>query len=141
MKKSATFCVPAALLFMVMLATACATPTPAPLADQDEGASRSTDDGVVHEPSEPEMRAAMQEYLEARTPDTADRPRYLNATRIHRFEKRGCRPADNGVLCGYLLEVGTTYRAARISTHLFEFVDGNWVSRGPVRPQTGDQAR
>ncbi|MCC5867688.1 MAG: hypothetical protein JJU27_04175 [Gammaproteobacteria bacterium] len=96
---------------------------------------------MVHEPTESEMRAAMQEYLEARTPDTADRPRYLNATRIHRFEKRGCRPADHGVLCGYLLEIGTTYRAARISTHLFEFVDGIWVSRGPVRPQTGDQAR
>ena len=141
MKKSVPLRAPAVLLLMIMLATACATPTPVPLADQGEAGSRNTDDGAVHEPTESEMRAAMQDYLEARTPDSADRPRYLNATRIHRFEKRGCRPADHGVLCGYLVEIGTTYRAARISTHLFEFVDGNWVSRGPVRPQTGEAAR
>jgi CubicO group peptidase (beta-lactamase class C family) len=88
------------------------------------------------EPDEAQLRAAMQDYLSGRdVGPVADRPRYLNATRIHRFEKRECRPAtpQPGFICGYLLETGTTYREVRISSHRFEPVEGRWVSRGPVR--------
>lgn len=83
------------------------------------------------------MRMAMQEYLLRRNVGKAeDRPRYLNATNIHRFQKRSCAPAtpEPGVVCAYLLETGTTYREARFSRHRFEFVDGRWISRGPIRP-------
>jgi CubicO group peptidase (beta-lactamase class C family) len=89
------------------------------------------------EPDKSEMRAAMQEYLLSRNlGSSAGRPRYLDATRIHRFQKRECRPAQPaaGVVCGYFLETGTTYREVRLSSHRFERVDGRWVSRGPVRP-------
>jgi CubicO group peptidase (beta-lactamase class C family) len=89
------------------------------------------------EPDEAQMRVAMQAYLEARNVGVAgDRPRYLNATNIARFQKRGCEPASPlpGVVCAYLLETGTTYREIRLSRHRFEFVDGHWVSRGPLRP-------
>lgn len=89
------------------------------------------------EPDEAQMRAAMQEYLQHRNVgNAADRPRYLNATSIYQFKKRDCRPAqaDTAVICGYMLVTGTTYREARFSSHRFEYVDGRWVSRGPVRP-------
>jgi CubicO group peptidase (beta-lactamase class C family) len=88
------------------------------------------------EPDEAQMRAAMQEFLQARNVGSAaDRPRYLNATLIQRFQKRDCRMAAplTGFICGYLLETGTTYREVRLSSHRFEQVAGRWVSRGPVR--------
>lgn len=91
----------------------------------------------AREPDESQMRQAMQAYLEARSAGVAaDRPRYLNATRIARFQKRGCQSAapQGGVICAYLLETGTTYREIRLSRHRFELVDGQWVSLGPLRP-------
>ena len=97
----------------------------------------------AREPDESEMRQAMQVYLEARSAGVAaDRPRYLNATRIARFQKRGCEPAvaQAGVICAYLLETGTTYREIRLSRHRFELVDGQWVSRGPLRPVQKSEA-
>jgi hypothetical protein len=90
----------------------------------------------LRQPDEAAMRAAIEQYLLSRNVgNAADRPRYLNATRIHRFQKRGCEPASAApeVICAFLLETGTTYREARFSSHRFEQVEGRWVSRGPVR--------
>jgi hypothetical protein len=103
------------------------------------GAGLTTGPGsgpAAREPDEAAMREAIQQYLLSRNVgDAADRPRYLNATRIHRFQKRGCQPvsAEPGIVCAFLLETGTTYREARFSSHRFEWADGRWVSRGPVR--------
>lgn len=116
-------------LFVALLAgsmVACATGT---------GVAPANTSGPP-EPDEAAMREAIQQYLLGRNVgNVADRPRYLNATRIHRFQKRSCTPAKDqpGVTCAFLLETGTTYREARFSSHRFERVDGRWVSRGPVR--------
>lgn len=137
----------AALPLVAVALAACATGAgdagSATVTAQVPGATGAAAEAVAtavatpEEPDEAQMRAAMQEYLLSRNiGSSADRPRYLNATRIHRFDKRECRPArpDAGVICGYFLETGTTYREVRLSSHRFERVDGRWVSRGPVRP-------
>jgi hypothetical protein len=90
------------------------------------------------EPSEPEMRAAVERYLTERNTEPAGSPRYFDATAIALFRKLSCEPADatGKYACRYRIEVGTQYRESRTTTHVFAMKDGLWVSQGPRPAQS-----
>lgn len=89
------------------------------------------------EPSEPEMRSAVERYLRERSTEPQGSPRYFDATAIAVFQKLGCEARESGAAfaCRYRIEVGTQYRESRVATHLFAQQDGRWISRGPA-PRT-----
>lgn len=85
------------------------------------------------EPSEAEMRAAVERYLKERNTEPEGSPRYFDATAIALFRKLSCEPPNAAAehACRYRIEVGTQYRESRTATHIFTLQDGAWVSKGP----------
>lgn len=101
------------------------------------GLALSFGQASASEPSEAEMRQAVEQYLKERNTEPEGSPRYFDATAIALFKKLSCQPPDaDGIsACRYRIEIGTQYRESRTTTHRFVQKDGRWVSLGPRPPQ------
>ena len=96
--------------------------------------AQPVDQNRLAEPTEAEMQAAVQTYLDDTAVGGADRPEYFDPTRIASFKKRECAPLQGQLAfaCRFSIEVGTQYREARTSYYSFHWENGSWTTNGPT---------